>query len=149
MAANIAKNGLRIPLSILDSDGTTLLDGNRRVTACHYLLRHADFSAEQKKLVEEITVWQLTEHADEDDREEVIVARTSRTIARCSGPTTSAQRSSSSSDMLCMRAGQQNLDDKKELAIRKDLAKKFALKGRRPVAPEHDALGTEVRDLPH
>jgi hypothetical protein len=72
LARSIAINGVRIP-PILDIDGT-LLDGNRRVTACNLILNSKDFSNEQKKRVEYLFVWQLTEHSTEPDREAVVVA---------------------------------------------------------------------------
>lgn len=71
LARSIAVNGVRKP-PILDVDGT-LLDGNRRVAACYYIL-NGEFSPEEKKRVEWILVWQLTEHATADDRESVIVS---------------------------------------------------------------------------
>jgi hypothetical protein len=72
LARSIANNGVRRP-PIIDLDGT-LLDGNRRVAACHYVLRHAEFTSEQKKRAEWVYVWQLTEHATDDDRDGVVVS---------------------------------------------------------------------------
>jgi hypothetical protein len=72
LARSIASNGVRKP-PIIDLDGT-LLDGNRRVTACYYILNNDEFSNEQKKRAECIFVWQLTQHATEDDRERVVVS---------------------------------------------------------------------------
>jgi hypothetical protein len=72
LAESIAINGVRIP-PIIDVDGT-LLDGNRRVTACYYILNSEDFSVEEKKKVEYIFIHQLTEHATDEDRESVIVS---------------------------------------------------------------------------
>ena len=72
LARSIAVNGVRRP-PILDMDGT-LLDGNRRVTACYYILHSDEFTPEQKKRVEYIFVWQLTEFSSPDEREAVIVS---------------------------------------------------------------------------
>lgn len=72
LARSIAVNGVRKP-PIIDVDGT-LLDGNRRVTACHYILDSPDFKTEEKQRVEWLQVWQLTEHATVPDREAVIVS---------------------------------------------------------------------------
>ena len=72
LARSIAVNGVRKP-PIIDIDGT-LLDGNRRVTACHYILNSPDFSSEEKKRVEWLQVWQLTEHATDEERDSVIVS---------------------------------------------------------------------------
>jgi hypothetical protein len=72
LAESIAINGVRVP-PIIDIDGT-LLDGNRRVTACYYILNSEDFDSDQKRKVEYLFVHQLTEHATDEDRESVIVS---------------------------------------------------------------------------
>lgn len=72
LARSIATNGLRKP-PILSSDGR-LLDGNRRLAACYFILMHDGFTTEQKKRVEYILVWQLTEHSTPDDEDAVIVS---------------------------------------------------------------------------
>lgn len=72
LARSIAINGVRKP-PILDIDGT-LLDGNRRVAACYYILSSNEFDSEQKRRVDYILVWQLTEHATDDDRSAVVVS---------------------------------------------------------------------------
>ena len=72
LAKSIAVNGVRVQ-PIIDVDGT-LLDGNRRVSACYHILKSPDFSPEEKKRAEWLQVWQLTEHATEADRNAVIVS---------------------------------------------------------------------------
>jgi hypothetical protein len=73
LARSIAINGVRKP-PILDKDGT-LIDGNRRVAACYYILNNDDeFTTEQKQRAEYIFAWQLTQHADDDDRRRVVVS---------------------------------------------------------------------------
>ncbi|WHX97955.1 hypothetical protein [Neobacillus sp. DY30] len=72
LARSIANNGVRRP-PIIDLDGT-LLDGNRRVTSCYYILNSKEFTSEQKSRVEYIYVWQLTPHATDDDRRRVVVS---------------------------------------------------------------------------
>jgi len=72
LANSIRVNGVRKP-PIIDVDGT-LLDGNRRISACYYILNSADFTAEEKRRAEWIQVWQLTPHATDEDREAVIVS---------------------------------------------------------------------------
>ncbi|MGP1394593.1 MAG: hypothetical protein ACTS3R_03685 [Inquilinaceae bacterium] len=74
LAKSIAVNGVRKP-PIIDVDGT-LLDGNRRVTACYYILNSDDreFSVEEKQRAEWLKVWQLTEHATAQERDAVIVS---------------------------------------------------------------------------
>lgn len=72
LARSIANNGVRKP-PIIDVDGT-LLDGNRRLTACHYILNSEEFDSKQKERAQYIYVWQLTEHATADERQAVIVS---------------------------------------------------------------------------
>lgn len=72
LANSIANNGVR-KSPIIDLDGT-LLDGNRRVAACYYILNSRDFDLEQKRRAEYIFVWQLTEHATNEDRDAVVVS---------------------------------------------------------------------------
>lgn len=74
LAKSIATNGVRKP-PVIDLDGT-LLDGNRRVTACHYILddEGGEFNAKEKLQAEWLKVWQLTEHATSQDRDAVIVS---------------------------------------------------------------------------
>lgn len=72
LARSIANNGVRKP-PILDIDGT-LLDGNRRVAACWYVLNNDEFDSSQKQRAEYVFVWQLTEHATDDQRNAVVVS---------------------------------------------------------------------------
>lgn len=72
LARSIAINGVRKP-PIIDIDGT-LLDGNRRLTACHYILNSDEFTSEEKKRAEYIFVWQLIPGATDDDRRRVVVS---------------------------------------------------------------------------
>jgi hypothetical protein len=72
LANSIAVNGVRRP-PIIDTDGS-LLDGNRRVAACYYILNSDKFTSDQKRRVEYMLVWQLTGHADDDDRNAVVVS---------------------------------------------------------------------------
>ena len=72
LARSISNNGVRKP-PIIDMDGT-VLDGNRRLSACNYILNSDEFDSEQKKRAEYIYVWQLTEHATADERNAVIVS---------------------------------------------------------------------------
>jgi hypothetical protein len=72
LARSIANNGVRKP-PIIDIDGT-LLDGNRRVAACYFILSNNEFNIDQKQRAQYIYVWQLTEHATQDERDAVIVS---------------------------------------------------------------------------
>lgn len=73
LARSIAANGVQKP-PIIDVDGT-LLDGNRRVAASKYILANpAQFDATERERVEWLFVWQLTEHATDEDRELVMMS---------------------------------------------------------------------------
>lgn len=72
LANSIAVNGVRVP-PILSRDGR-LLDGNRRVAACHLILSSDEYTPEQKVRAEYLYVHMLTEHATPDDEEAVVVA---------------------------------------------------------------------------
>jgi hypothetical protein len=72
LARSVAANGVRKP-PIIGLDGT-LLDGNRRLAACYYILLNPEFSTEEKRRVEHILVWQLTEHATQADIDAIIVS---------------------------------------------------------------------------
>jgi len=74
LARSIGANGVRKP-PIIDVDGT-LLDGNRRVAACHVILNDTSgaFTSEEKKRAEYIYVWQLLDGATNDERDKVMVS---------------------------------------------------------------------------
>lgn len=74
LAKDIALDGVHTP-PIIAVDGR-LLDGNRRIAACQYILHNKDkkFDDEAFKNAEYILIWQL-EHATEDDERRVIAAR--------------------------------------------------------------------------
>jgi len=75
LAISIALNGVRVP-PIIAVDGT-LLDGNRRIAACQYILynKNQAFNNEALKNAEYIWIWQLTEDATKNDEQLVIAAR--------------------------------------------------------------------------
>lgn len=72
LGRSIANNGVRKP-PVIDLDGT-LLDGNRRVAACLWVLGEEGFSAEQRARAEWVFVWQLTEYSKSDHRHRVVVS---------------------------------------------------------------------------
>ncbi len=73
LARSIAANGVQKP-PIIDVDGT-LLDGNRRVAASKFILANPnEFDATERDRVEWLFVWQLTEHATDEDREAVMMS---------------------------------------------------------------------------
>ena len=74
LSKSIAVNGVRKP-PIIDIDGT-LLDGNRRVTACYHILDDdsGQYTADEKRRAEWLKAWQLTDCATDQDREAVIVS---------------------------------------------------------------------------
>lgn len=131
LADSIAHNGVRQP-PILDSDGVTLLDGNRRVAACAYILFSDDYEAEAKKQAETIWVWQLTEHADDDDRQAVIVSLNFESDCKLEWPDfVRARKVADDYDSMRLRVGEANMDKKKDREIRRALARKYALKPQR------------------
>jgi hypothetical protein len=72
LGRSIANNGVRKP-PVIDLDGT-LLDGNRRVAACLWVLGDGGFTAEQRERAEWVFVWQLTEYSNSDHRHRVVVS---------------------------------------------------------------------------
>jgi hypothetical protein len=72
LGRSIANNGVRKP-PVIDLDGT-LLDGNRRVAACLWVLGDSGFTAEQRERAEWVFVWQLTEYSNSEHRHRVVVS---------------------------------------------------------------------------
>jgi len=72
LGRSIANNGVRKP-PVIDLDGT-LLDGNRRVAACLWVLTTDGFGPEQRARAEWVYVWQLTDHSGQEDRDRVVVS---------------------------------------------------------------------------
>jgi hypothetical protein len=72
LGRSIANNGVRKP-PVIDLDGT-LLDGNRRIAACLWVLGEQGFSTEQRARAEWVFVWQLTEFSKPDHRHQVVVS---------------------------------------------------------------------------
>ena len=72
LARSIAANGVRVP-PVVSFNGR-LLDGNRRVTACLSVLAGENFTSQEKDRAKTVRVWQLTEHATEDDAHAVVVS---------------------------------------------------------------------------
>lgn len=72
LARSIAINGVRKP-PIIDINGD-LLDGNRRIAACNYILHSDEFTTEEKQRARKVFVWQLTQFADEDEKRAVVVS---------------------------------------------------------------------------
>lgn len=72
LARSIAAGGVRNP-PIIAADGT-LLDGNRRVAACLLVRNSDEYTTEEKKRASKIRIWQLTPHADSEDKHAVVVS---------------------------------------------------------------------------
>ncbi|EOA04725.1 hypothetical protein HFRIS_011238 [Herbaspirillum frisingense GSF30] len=124
LARSIAANGLR-KYPILSFNGR-LLDGNRRLAACYYILTSDEFTIEQKKRVEYILVWRLTEHSDEDDEQAIIVSLNFENDHKQEWPEYVKARKVhlewESALALDPTAG-----SSRQLQIRRDISKKFAL----------------------
>ena len=72
LARSIASSGVRQPPVI--SHAGILLDGNRRVTASLYVLASDEFTPKEKDRARILRVWQLTEHATEEETNAVVVS---------------------------------------------------------------------------
>lgn len=72
LASSIEKNGVRVPLIILD-DGT-LLDGNRRYFACSYIANEAKQKGKpEPKVLSQIPVWVIkTEDVNKRTRQKIL-----------------------------------------------------------------------------
>ena len=128
LAKSIAVNGVRKP-PIVDVDGT-LLDGNRRVAACHHILEDdgGEFTAEEKKRAEWLKVWQLTEHATAQDREAVIVSLNFEPDNKQDWPEyVKAQKVYVQWETLLSLEPRPNPGATRVRAIKQDIARKFAL----------------------
>ena len=129
LAKSIAVNGVRKP-PIIDTNGT-LLDGNRRVTACYYILNSTDneFPDTAKKRVEWIKVWQLTEHATEQERDAVIVSLNFEPDNKQDWPEyVKAQKVFEHYEEMVTLEPRANPPVKRLKEIRTEIARKFAIK---------------------
>jgi len=125
LARSIANNGVRKP-PILDTDGT-LLDGNRRVSACYYILNSDEFTVEQKKRAEYIFCWQLTEHATEDDRTRVVVSLNFEPDCKEEWPQYVRARKVFEAWMDMLAASYPTPNAKKQAQMKRELSQRFAL----------------------
>ncbi len=125
LAESIAINGVRVP-PIIDTDGT-LLDGNRRVTACYYILNSEDFDSEQKRKVEYLFVHQLTEHATDEDRESVIVSLNFEEDLKKAWPEYVKARKVYDQWQTMLSTEPRRPSPEREREMKRDLSSKFAL----------------------
>ncbi len=125
LARSIAVNGVRKP-PIIDSDGT-LLDGNRRVAACFYILNTDEFNSEQKQLVEYLYVWQLTEHATEDERNAVVVALNFEPDCKQDWPEYVKARKVYAEWQAMLAAEPRTPGSQRQAAMKRELSMRFAL----------------------
>ena len=128
LAKSIAVNGVRKP-PIIDVDGK-LLDGNRRVTACCHILEDdgGDFKPEEKQRAEWLKVWQLTEHATDQDREAVIVSLNFEPDFKQDWPEyVKAQKVHAQWETLLALEPRANPGTARVKEIRTEIARKFAL----------------------
>lgn len=126
LARSIAANGVRKP-PIIDLEGN-LLDGNRRVTACYYILQSDEFDMEQKSRAEWIQVWQLTEHATDEDRESVIVSLNFESDHKQDWPEyVKAGKVYDQWQALLALEGRANPSPARQKQIRQEIARKFAI----------------------
>ena len=128
LAKSIAVNGVRKP-PILDVDGT-LLDGNRRVSACYHILadESGEFTAEEKQRAEWLKIWQLTEHATDRDRDAVVVSLNFEPDYKQDWPDyVKAQKVHAQWEAFLALEPRANPAAARQREIRRDIARKFAL----------------------
>lgn len=128
LAKSIAVNGVRKP-PVIDMNGK-LLDGNRRVTACYHILENdgGDFTPEEKQRAEWLKVWQLTEHATDQDRDAVIVSLNFEPDFKQDWPEyVKAQKVHAQWETLLALEPRANPGTTRVRQIRKEIARKFAL----------------------
>jgi hypothetical protein len=128
LARSIAVNGVRKP-PIIDVDGT-LLDGNRRVCACYYILNSDgnEFSADEKSRAEWLQVWQLTEHATRSDRDAVIVSLNFEPDYKQDWPQyVKARKVYEQWRSLLALEARANPNNSRQKEIKREIARKFAL----------------------
>jgi hypothetical protein len=125
LARSIAINGVRKP-PILDTDGT-LLDGNRRIAACYYILNNSEFSSEDKRRVEYVFVWQLTEHATTDERNAVVVSLNFEPDCKQDWPEYVKARKVYEEWQAVLALEPRLPGPQRQADLKRDLSKKFAL----------------------
>ena len=128
LARSIAANGVQKP-PILDIDGT-VLDGNRRIAACNLILASDDFTADEKRRVQRIFVWQLTEFADADDRDAVAVALNFEPDRKQDWPDYVRARKIDAAWKAMIEPWPQPPGERQQQELRKELARRFALEAK-------------------
>jgi hypothetical protein len=126
LARSIATNGVQRP-PILSRDGA-LLDGNRRVAACHYLIHSDEFSADQKRRVENLFVWQLSPHSTAEHEDAVVVALNFESDHKQEWPEyVKARKINDEYQTMVAAFGGRTPSPREQAAIKLELSKKFAL----------------------
>ncbi len=125
LARSIANNGVR-KAPIIDQDGT-LLDGNRRVAACFLILNSDDFTAEEKKRVEYLHVWQLTKYATDEERYAVVVSLNFENDCKQQWPEYVKARKIYEAWQAVLAAEPRSPGVVRERELKRDLSQKFAL----------------------
>lgn len=125
LARSIAANGVRTP-PIIDVDGT-LLDGNRRMAACHYILHSDEFNLVEKGRAEYVLVWQLTEHATDDDRNAVVVSLNFEEDLKEPWPEYVKARNIWEEWQTMLALEPRHPSYQRQLQLRKELSKQFAM----------------------
>jgi hypothetical protein len=127
LARSIARNKVRQP-PIIDSYGR-LLDGNRRVAACHYILQAEpeEFGTEAKLNAEWVPVWQLDEYATPDEIRHLLIAMNFEPVMRVQWP--KYVRANQVVDEYRRRARvEQTMDKRRDTQIRREVATYFDIK---------------------
>lgn len=152
LAQSIAQNGVLTP-PILSHSGV-LLDGNRRVAACLYVLAEDKFTPEQKDRARLIKVWRLTDRATTSDHERVVVARNFEPSHKKEWPAYVKARVLYE-EWRALLANEDRPSANRQKILRRELAQRFALPNTGHVtraiqmvefANEFEEFHTEVRN---
>ena len=125
LARSIAANGVRVP-PIISQEGR-LLDGNRRVAACYYILHSDEFDSEEKQRAEYIFVWQLTEFATSDDHDAVVVSLNFEQDYKEPWPEYIRAQKVYDKWQAMLRLERRVPGPERQTELKKELAKKFAM----------------------
>lgn len=125
LARSIAANGVQKP-PILDGDGT-VLDGNRRIAGCYLILNSDEFSAEEKKRVQYIFVWQLSEFVTTEDRDAVVVALNFESDHKKTWPEYVRARKIYDEWQTMLGTWPMPPNERQQQQMRKELSKRFAV----------------------
>jgi hypothetical protein len=125
LARSIANNGVRKP-PIIDIFGN-LLDGNRRIAACYYILGSKEFSTEQKYRAQYVYVWQLPELATQEERDAVIVSLNFESDCKVAWPVYIRCRRVYEEWLAVLNLELERPNAQRQAVLKRQISEKFAL----------------------